>query len=232
MGKITRLLLLIAVVCVQVRFGHTASLTTAFDGPNGDAYADGDKFSILTGDTPVTINSLDIHMGEVTATVQVWLNPEGFYDWMYKSGVHTLTYDATVTGLGQGVATPLPAFSPPIEIPAHSNLGFYVTLNNSGGGNMYHSDGVSQNSVFASNDHISVTEGISQKHFSAQYHKPTRWNGVYFVNTLSSFELGGRSHQFASSLGIFRRSHSLFDFNGIAYITTDTRGMFLFPKHW
>ena len=227
MPNITPLFCSIAILGALVSSVRAASLATAFDGPNGDAYSDGDKFSILTGDTPVTIHSLDLHMGEVTADVQVWINPEGFFDWMYKSGVHEKVMEIDdVTGLGQGLATPLPAFSPPIEIPANSNLGFYVTLNNSGGGNMYHSDGVTQNAVFASDDFISITEGISQRHFMSAFHIPTRWNGAYFRGIAGLVSTRRKASPLCLVASCFHRGCSLF-VSEFPDVVADTHGTFL-----
>jgi len=175
-----------AIFFALVRRGHSESLSTAFTGPNDDIWSDGDKFAIVTGDTSVTIDNFDIHMAEVTEDVQIWMT-EGFFGWSYVWDKHSKILTETVTGLGQGVATPLPAFSPPIQILANSTVGFYVTLADADGDNMYHSDGVLENTVFASDANIGITEGMSHRHFMAQYHRPTRWNGVvhYSVPTES-----------------------------------------------
>ena len=154
------------------------SLTTTFTGPNDDLYSDGDKFSILTGATPVTIERFDIHMAAITVQIFVYCK-WGYTGWDYESG-YWMVDEWTVTGLGQGVATPLPAFSSPIQMPANSNLGCYVTLNDKRNNNMYHSDGSgTANAVFASDGNIEITEGLSQWHFMSQWQGDTRWNGEY-----------------------------------------------------
>ena len=120
------LLRAITLFLVLVRHGHSASLATPFTGPNADQYSDGDKFSILTGDTPVTIEQFEVHMAEITCDAAIWFK-WGYQDWGYEH-IYWRAWEGSVTGLGQGVATPLPVLDPPVEIPANSNLGVYLTL--------------------------------------------------------------------------------------------------------
>ena len=152
------------------------SLATTFDGPNGDSYADGDKFSIITGSTAVSIERLDIHMAAVTEHVEIWTK-DGYPVW-WNDNTWTKIWEGTIIGQGQGVATPLPAFSLPIELAANSVLGVYTLLDDYAGNNMFHSTGqLGQNEVFASDDYISIGEGISSWHMHANFQQPTRWNG-------------------------------------------------------
>ena len=164
---------------VNVNHGQaqsTTSLATPFDGPNGDAYADGDKFSIITGSTAVSIERLDIHMAAVTEHVEVWTK-DGYPNW-WNDNTWTKIWEGTIVGQGQGVATPLPAFSSPIELAANSVLGVYALVDNYSMNEMYHSTGVlGQNEVFVSDSYISIAEGISAWHMHANFQQPTRWNG-------------------------------------------------------
>jgi hypothetical protein len=50
---------------------QSLSLGTPFDGPNNDPQSDGDRFSILTGSSAILLERFDVHMRNVTATVQV-----------------------------------------------------------------------------------------------------------------------------------------------------------------
>ena len=169
---------------VNVNHGQaqsTTSLATPFDGPNGDAYADGDKFSIITGSTAVSIERLDIHMAAVTEHVEVWTK-DGYPNW-WNDNTWTKIWEGTIVGQGQGVATPLPAFSSPIELRANSVLGVYALVDNYSMNEMYHSTGVlGQNEVFLSDDYISIAEGISAWHMHANFQQPTRWNGVVYYS--------------------------------------------------
>jgi len=155
------------------------SLSTPFTGPNSDLYADGDKFGIVTGDSAVTIESFDIHMAAVTETVQVWIRHGNYPDYP-NTNTMTKVFDSVVVGQGQGNATPLPAFDPPIELAANTILGIYTLVDNYQGNDMYHSDGLlNPFDVFQTDSYISITEGISQwsPHNSFQV-TSTRWNGV------------------------------------------------------
>ena len=166
---------------VDINVGDTnteqsTSLTTQFDGPNADLYADSDKFSIITGDTAVTIESFDIHMAAVTASVEVWTK-SGYPLW-WDDGTYIKIWEGTVLGQGQGIATPLPAFNPPIELGANSILGVYLMVDTQFQNNLFHNSGsLGDTQVFATDGIISITEGISQHISHSSFQQPTRWNG-------------------------------------------------------
>ena len=169
-------LLSIIILLSLINHGRAESLATPFDGPNGDDFADGDKFSIITGSTAVSIERFDIHMAAVTKQVEIWTK-DGYPNW-WNDNTWTKIWEGTIIGQGQGVATPLPAFSLPIELAANSVLGVYTLLDDYAGNNMFHSTGqLGQNEVFASDDYISIGEGISSWHMHANFQQPTRWNG-------------------------------------------------------
>ena len=164
------------ILLLLVKQAQSESLATPFDGPNGDDFADGDKFSIITGSTAVSIERFDIHMAAVTKQVEIWTK-DGYPNW-WNDNTWTKIWEGTIIGQGQGVATPLPAFSLPIELAANSVLGVYTLLDDYAGNNMFHSTGqLGQNEVFASDDYISIGEGISSWHMHANFQQPTRWNG-------------------------------------------------------
>ena len=138
------------------------------------------QFAILTGGTAVTIERFDIHMAPVTELVEIWTG-DGYPDWPNTNSM-TKIWEGMITGQGQGVATPLPAFDPPIELAENSILGVYATVEDYQGNNMYHSDGVQENTVYASDSYISLAEGISQWHLHQNFEWPTRWNGVVYYS--------------------------------------------------
>ena len=176
----------IIILLSLVKQALTESLATSFDGPNGDNFADGDKFSIITGSTAVSIERFDIHMAAVTKTVEIWTK-DGYPNW-WNDNTWTKIWEGTIVGQGQGVATPLPALSSPIEVAANSVLGVYTLLDDYAGNNMYHSTGVlGQNQVFVSDSYISIGEGISSWHMHANFQQPTRWNGKssHFISILA-----------------------------------------------
>ena len=102
------------------------SLATTFNGPNGDIYADGDKFAILTMNTPISIQRFDIHMANVTKPVAIWTK-SGFPFWNDTTS-WTKQWEGNVTGQGQGVLTPLPEISAPIQVSANTTLGLYISV--------------------------------------------------------------------------------------------------------
>ena len=179
-----RLLHAIVVLLGVIKHGESQSefsLTTQFDGPNNDAFADSDKFSILTGDTAVSIERFDIHMTATTQNVQVWTKL-GYPVW-WDDGTYTKVWEGTIVGQGQGVATPLPAFSSPIELAANSILGVFLLVDAFQSNQLYHSTGtLGDKEVFATDGTISITEGISQWYYHANFQHPTRWNGVLYYS--------------------------------------------------
>lgn len=153
------------------------SLATPFNGPNGDTYADGDKFAILTINNPISIQRFDIHMANVTKPVEIWTR-SGFPLWNDTTS-WTKQWEGNVTGQGQGVPTSLPAISSPIQVAANTTLGMYITVKEYNTSYMYHSSGVAQQSIFASDDNIQIAEGLSQAYIHEKYRDPTRWNGEF-----------------------------------------------------
>ena len=188
---------------------QSASLATPI---NGTATYDGDKFTITTKDSPIVLERFDIHMKNVTATIRIRTrtgcknitdtlsstNPQPVYFvcgypqdeytdvWDGISTDWTQRYSGTLTGLGQGVATPMPPIN--LYVPANTTLGVYITSTTSNGNHIYHtyrSSGPWKNPgmptpVFASDDHISVHEGLVEK-FNQLGEEvfPTRWNGKW-----------------------------------------------------
>jgi hypothetical protein len=163
------------------------SLATTFNGPNGDIYADGDKFAILTMNTPISIQRFDIHMANVTKQVAIWTK-SSFPFWNDTTS-WTKQWEGEVTGQGQGVSTPLPAMSAPIQVSANTTLGLYISVKEYNTSYMYHSTGVAQKSIFASDEYIRIAEGLSQGYIHMKYRQPTRWNGessiVWYQRSLS-----------------------------------------------
>ena len=169
---------ILLLLCLFVRKGQCQqSLATPFTGPNGDIYADGDKFAILTMNTPISIQRFDIHMANVTKPVAIWTKA-GFPFWNDTTS-WTKQWEGNVTGQGQGVPTSLPAISTPIQVSANTTLGLYISVKEYNTSYMYHSTGVAQQSIFVSDDNIQIAEGLSQGYIHMEYNQPTRWNGEY-----------------------------------------------------
>ena len=177
-----RLLHAIVVLLGIIKHGESSfSLTTQFNGPNGDINNDSDKFSIVSGSTAVKIEQFDIHMAATTKHVEVWTR-SGYPKW-WDDGTYTKIWEGTIVGQGQGVATPLPSFSPPIELAANSILGVFLLVDEQDGDYLYHSTGTNGDTQdFVSDGTISITEGISQRYFHDAFHVPTRWNGVVYYS--------------------------------------------------
>jgi hypothetical protein len=193
-----------------VKRGLSASLATPFDGkPDNEDASDGDKFTITTKDSAIMLERFDIHMMNVTATIQIYTRTgcknvtngwppyqtsfvcgypqdttsEIGYDW-------TTRYSGTLTGLGQNVPTPVPAIN--LYVPANTSLGVYITSTTYNGKHIYHTLGPTYSSYngpslglptpsFASDNYISIHEGLSERgsHQGHHYIYPTRWNGKW-----------------------------------------------------
>ena len=151
------------------------SLGTPFDGPNNDPQSDGNRFLILTGNSAILLERFDVHMRDVTATVQVWTRTG--YPPYTNPGDFVKRWEGSITGLGQGIATPLPAFN--LIVPANHTLGVYVTSKTRYGKDMFHSNGTLVNKVFANDTHISICEGSSAEYYHNLFKVPTKWNGEW-----------------------------------------------------
>jgi hypothetical protein len=149
----------IILLLVLVKRGLSASLATPF---NGAATYDGDKFTITTKDSAIVIERFDIHMKNVTATIQISTrtgcknvkdglssaNPQPVYfvcgyppDAVIDNndGIAsdwTTRYSGTLTGLGQNVPTPVPAIN--LIVPANTTLGVYITSTTKNENHLYH----------------------------------------------------------------------------------------------
>ena len=110
--SMTRFLWAVVLFFSLVKRGRSLSLGTPFDGPNHDPYSDGDRFSIQTGSFAILLERFEIHMRNVTATVQVWTRT-GFPPYN-NPGDFVKRWEGNITGLGQGVATQIHAFNLPV----------------------------------------------------------------------------------------------------------------------
>jgi len=100
-------------------------------------------------------------------------------------GDWTLRYNGTLTGLGQGFATPMPAIN--LAVPANTTLGVYISSRTFNGRHMYHTSRYSgytspgmPTPAFASDDYIRIHEGLSESLYG-NYAYPTLWNGKEMV---------------------------------------------------
>jgi len=177
--NMTRFLWAVVIVLSLVKRGQSLSLGTPFDGPNNDVQSDGDRFAILTGNSAILLERFDVHMQNVTATVQVWTRT-GYPPSNSNPGDFVKRWEGNITGLGQGVATPLPAFNLPVA--ANHTLGVYVTSKTRYGKHMFHSNGTLVNKVFANDTYISICEGSSAEYYLGWYKVPTKWNGEWLIH--------------------------------------------------
>jgi hypothetical protein len=181
-------------VLVKRGQSQSASLATPFDGkPDNEDASDGDKFTITTKDSAIMLERFDIHMMNVTATIQIYTrtgcknvtdgwsstNPKPVYfvcgypqDTASENGYDwTKRYSGTLTGLGQNVSTPMPAIN--LSVPANTTLGVYITSTTYNGKHIYHTyrtSGPDQyitpglpTPSFASDNYISIHEGLSER---------------------------------------------------------------------
>ena len=176
--SMTRFLWAVVLFLSLVKQGQSLFLGTPFDGPNHDPYSDGDRFSIQTGSFAILLERFDVHMRNVTATVQVWTRT-GFPPYN-NPGDFVKRWEGNITGLGQGVATPMPAFNFPV--PSNHTLGVYVTSKTKYGKHMFHSNGTLVNKVFANDTYISICEGSSAEYYHGIYRMPTKWNGEWSIH--------------------------------------------------
>jgi hypothetical protein len=163
--SMTRFLWAVVLFFSLVKRGRSLSLGTPFDGPNHDPYSDGDRFSIQTGSFAILLERFEIHMRNVTATVQVWTRT-GFPPYN-NPGDFVKRWEGNITGLGQGVATQIHAFNLPVA--ANHTLGVYVTSKTKYGKHMFHSNGTLGNKVFANDTYISICEGSSAEYYHGIY---------------------------------------------------------------
>jgi len=101
-----------------VKRGQSLSLGMPFDGPNHDEQSDGDRFAILTGSSAIMLESFDGTV-QVYTRNQVWTR-NGYPSLTEITG-YTKRLEVNITGLEQGVATPLPAFN--LYDPSYHMLG-------------------------------------------------------------------------------------------------------------
>ena len=136
---------------------------------------DGNIFEIKTKDYPVSIERIDVHMAATTVPIAVWYRPDN------QSPVYVETYqnaiDTDITGNGQGVLTPLPAFDSPIVLEAQSTYTFYITASKNGVEALYYGMGTELGKTFVSDDFLDVTEGYAMRYSFSSPAFPRQWNG-------------------------------------------------------
>lgn len=106
--------------------------------------------------------------------VEVWSRP-GVSSPTYSDS-YVRAFTGSVTGLGPGTPTLLPAFSSPIVIPPNSSHTFYTT-GKTDPISIYYTNGSALQTTFASDSYIEIKEGWSVRFPFSTPRSPTRWNG-------------------------------------------------------
>lgn len=135
--------------------------------------ASGNMFDIVATNN-IEVNGFDVHISSIAVTtVEVWYRVGTFVGFNTSNSGWTLVLTTTVTGMGPGILTPVPA-SFTVPVPAGSTYGFYVTAN--GGGSFSYSNGTGLGNVHVSNGDLNLLEGNGGGYFSVT-NSPRVFNG-------------------------------------------------------
>ncbi len=151
-----------------------ASLTTLFTGTNGFS---GNMFS-ATISKSLTITSLDVDVTTGAETIQVYEKAGTYVGFETNPAAWTLESSTAVTGLGEGLSTPVTVT--PFSLLAGNTYSLYITISAPNTATMLYSDGDSTYSNTALS--LSLGEGIGGL-FGASGVFPSRtWNGTINYN--------------------------------------------------
>jgi len=149
-----------------------STLSTPLDGGTGQA---GNMFDIVPRKDLVILD-MSIHTRSTSdVDVRIWIKEGSYRKHENERKPWRRIVKTTVRGQGEGQLTPLPegAF-PPIQLSASQRQAFYVTLTTA---EIHYSKGRKQGLVYASNDDLSILEGVGKAFpFKATY-KPRVWHG-------------------------------------------------------
>jgi subtilisin-like proprotein convertase family protein len=155
----------------------TSSLTTIFDGGNGQA---GNMFD-LAAINDLTIDSFDIHMNAgVTGDAEIYFKTGTWVGSDMDASAWTLLETVTgVTSLGDNVPTPL-NLDMGVAVAAGETVAFYVTLTDVG---LAYTNGTVTGALFASDDNMEVFEGAGKVYPFDNTFEPRNFNGniVYTI---------------------------------------------------
>lgn len=154
----------------QASSTSSGSLFTTLAAGNGQQ---GNMFTILPI-TNITINSVEMHFSSVGAsTVEVWYRLGTFVGFEASNAGWTNVLTTTVTSLGNGSLTPVPATFA-INAVAGQSLSMYVTSN--GGAQVNYTNGTVLGALYASNADLNFYEGKGNSYFSGSF-SPRIFNG-------------------------------------------------------
>lgn len=169
--------------------GTPESLTTTFISNNGQA---GNMFNVLATQK-IQIVGLECSFDPGTFNVEVYTVPGGYAGNEANPGAWTLQASGSVVSNGYDLPTPLP-FALDITVPSGTTLGFYVT--SSSGSSMNYTDGLGTlPGTAASNNSLSISEGLGVAYPFSSTYSPRVWNGtvLYFSATGTPFCFGDGS---------------------------------------
>lgn len=149
----------------------------------GNVTQDGNMFNV-EAIVDITITRFDIHMSADTDIVEVYYKPGLFKGSETIPTNWTLAGSATVTGNGQGIATPLPV---PINltIPAGEFYAFYVTVTNqlAPQSQFIYFNSSSLSGIWSDGNLNFYNKGKGIEYpFSSTQFSPRQWNGnIYYT---------------------------------------------------
>jgi hypothetical protein len=151
----------------SVASGTAVCTMTAGNGSNGNMFD-------IVATSNIEVNGFDVHISSVAVTtIEVWYRPGSFVGFNTSNSGWTNALTTTVTGMGSGILTPVPA-SFTVPVSSGSTYGFYVTAN--GGGIFGYSNGTAVGNIHVSNGDLNVLEGNGGSYFSVT-NSPRVFNG-------------------------------------------------------
>lgn len=155
-----------------------ASITTTFTGINGFS---GNMFS-ATISKSLTITSLDVDVTTGAETIQVYEKAGTYVGFETTPAAWTLESSTTITGLGEGLSTPVTLT--PFSLLAGNTYSLYVTISAPNTATMFYSDG---DSTYSNADlSLSLGEGLGGLFGPSGVFASRTWNGTINYNLIGA----------------------------------------------
>ena len=157
------------------------SITTTFAGNNQFT---GNMFDIAIGSSSINVTGLDVNVDTGSMTIDVYITPGTFVGNTTNPAVWTLVSATAVTGLGEGVETPVAVT--PFTLSAGTTYGMYVTVdeNVNVAPHIYYSTG---SNTFSNADlTLTLGDGIGGLFGSLGVFPSRTWDGEIDYNLVSN----------------------------------------------
>lgn len=171
-------LVLVFLVAVGSQAATPGTITTTFTSNNGGA---GNMFDVYAKeDIQITGFDVNVDQAGVVDTIQVYYKVGTYVGFETTPGAWTLLGEDTVTSAGQDVPTHVAVGG--LTIPAGMTYGFYVTVDDFGGGFfMPYTNGTAGGDVF-SNAQVDLSTGAGLGPLFGGFFEPRIWNGTLYYN--------------------------------------------------